>query len=196
MRLPSLSTARTWQALAQPITLATSAVLAILFPSLHSEYQNHWRSPIGHRAIASLIFISMIVLVRLSGNLGEIQVPRSAPAQSLCTRTEPRVCIRPDNAVWLPELEKMTERARSLERFNLSIPGIFAERGVHEATEDNAFGLKGGTTWFTASDWSWSITSPFLVNYPAPSENSGRPPSPKQALRKEGRTPRPTRQAC
>ncbi|PZR54942.1 hypothetical protein DNL40_00650 [Xylanimonas oleitrophica] len=61
-----------------------------------------------------------------------VQVPRPAPAVASCTEGSPAVCVWPEHAAYLPDLEPLASRVAETADGLLPLPDRFVEQGVAE----------------------------------------------------------------
>ncbi|MCS0602515.1 ABC transporter permease [Streptomyces sp. LP11] len=138
--------------------LALSAVaVAVLTPRTLPGY-------IGARGtlIARLpaIGTSVLALACLAGVLtaGPVQTARAEPGSPTCTRTEPKICVWPEERKYLPRLEAMAARVSALPAV-ITSPSEFHEQGLRGGKgQDIDFSIFEGSMWEVADSMSIAVS--------------------------------------
>jgi hypothetical protein len=77
---------------------------------------------------------------------------RPAPEKPLCTSSEPRICMWPESAKYLPEAETMSQRLSQLPQGLFTRPAVFHETGTDPQGDDgNGFYVREGEMWELAT---------------------------------------------
>ncbi|MFJ3306231.1 ABC transporter permease [Streptomyces sp. NPDC086549] len=146
------------QSLAIRWALALSAVaVAVLTPRTLPGYTGE-RGKVSARLPA--IGCSVLVVACLAGvvTAGPVQTARANPSTPLCTRTEPKICVWPEERMYLPRLEAMARRVSELPPF-IKTPSVFYEEGLRGSKgQDTDFTIFEGSMWEVADSMSIAIT--------------------------------------
>lgn len=108
--------------------LSFSAALLFSWWSSVSERQNAVASPRGASVV--LVGAGLALTVNAAGVAGDLRVGNDPPVEEACTSSRPKVCVWPDHAYFLPDLEKMAARVAKLEGSGLRTPRSFREFGL------------------------------------------------------------------
>ncbi|MFD4394318.1 ABC transporter permease [Kitasatospora sp. NPDC058478] len=103
--------------------------------------------------------VAVVALGAVYGPMGPVQVRRSAPEASLCTASQPKICVWPEQRKYLPQLEAMATRAAQLPRGLIISPPVFYERGLKNSTVEESFTIREGSMWEVAISMSILIVN-------------------------------------
>ncbi|MFF1404998.1 ABC transporter permease [Streptomyces sp. NPDC058294] len=137
---------------------ALSAVaVAALTPRMLSGYTGERGTLIARLpAIGS----SALAVVCLAGVLtaGPVQTARANPSAPTCTRTEPKICVWPEERMYLPRLEALARRVAELPPV-IKSPSAFYEEGLRGGKgQDTDFSIFEGSMWEVADSMSIAIS--------------------------------------
>ncbi len=124
--------------------------------------QQDRRHPRGG-VIALPVAATGLVMVAVAGMAaaGPLQVPRSAEGVTpVCTDTAIEICVWPDQAGFIPELERYALRLEELDRAGLDVPVAYTERGLlgHSWSEHPNLRLKSATgEWIRVGELTFHI---------------------------------------
>ncbi|MER6568680.1 ABC transporter permease [Streptomyces sp. NPDC001093] len=138
--------------------LALSAVaVAVLTPRVLPGYTGE-RGKVIARLPA--MGTSALAVACLAGVLtaGPVQTARATPDAPLCTRTEPKICVWPEERMYLPRLEAMARRISALPPV-IKSPSAFYEEGLRgDKAQDIDFSIFEGSMWEAADSMSIAIS--------------------------------------
>ncbi|MBP5938360.1 ABC transporter permease [Streptomyces acidiscabies] len=138
--------------------LALSAVaVAVLTPRTLPGYTGE-RGKVIARLPA--IGTSALAVACLAGVLtaGPVQTARANPSAPLCTHAEPKICVWPEERMYLPRLEAMARRISALPPV-IKSPSAFYEEGLRgDKAQDVDFSIFEGSMWEVADSMSIAIT--------------------------------------
>ncbi|WP_445529982.1 hypothetical protein [Streptomyces cyslabdanicus] len=138
--------------------LALSAVaVAVLTPRRLLGYAGA-RGKLLVRLLA--IGSSALAVACLAGVLttGPVQTARANPSAPMCTRTEPKICVWPEERMYIPRLEAMARRVSELPPF-IKSPSVFHEEGLKgDEAQDIDFSIFEGSMWEVADSMSIAIS--------------------------------------
>ncbi|MGW4750721.1 hypothetical protein ACWEPR_39560, partial [Streptomyces sp. NPDC004290] len=89
---------------------------------------------------------------------GPVQTARAEPSAPMCTRTEPKLCVWPEERMYIPRLEAMARRVSELPPF-ITSPSAFYEEGLKgDSAQDTDFSIFEGSMWEVADSMSIAIS--------------------------------------
>ncbi|MEW2128878.1 ABC transporter permease [Streptomyces sp. NPDC005435] len=138
--------------------LALSAVaLAVFTPRTLPGYTGT-RGKVAARLPA--VGCSVLVVSCLAGVItaGPVQMARASSGTPLCTRSEPKICVWPEERMYLPRLEAMAKRISGLPPA-IKSPSVFYEEGLRGGSgSDTDFSIFEGSMWEVADSMSIAVT--------------------------------------
>ncbi|MEV0484163.1 hypothetical protein AB0I69_26575 [Streptomyces sp. NPDC050508] len=89
---------------------------------------------------------------------GPVQTARANPSAPTCTRTVPKICVWPEERMYIPQLDAMAKRVSGLPPA-IKSPSVFYEEGLrgHKA-QDTDFSIFEGSMWEVADSMSIAIS--------------------------------------
>ncbi|MER5520052.1 ABC transporter permease [Streptomyces sp. NPDC002763] len=145
--------------------LALSAVVvAVLTPRTLPGYTGE-----RGKVIARLPAIggSVLAVACLAGvvTAGPVQTARANPSGQMCTRTEPKICVWPEERMYMPRLEAMAERVSGLPSV-ITSPSVFYEEGLRgDKGRDTDFSIFEGSMWEVADSMSIAVSRESTPRY-------------------------------
>ncbi|MFD3588876.1 ABC transporter permease [Streptomyces sp. NPDC058683] len=145
--------------------LALSAVVvAVLTPRTLPGYTGGRGKVIARLpAIGS----SVLAVACLAGvvTAGPVQTARANPSGQMCTRTEPKICVWPEERMYMPRLEAMAERVSGLPSV-IKSPSVFYEEGLRGGKgQDTDFSIFEGSMWEVADSMSIAVSRESTPRY-------------------------------
>lgn len=133
--------------------------LAVLVDRPVKVERTRFRRTWQHQA-ATLGCAAMVAALGLVyGPVGPVQVRRPAPPAPLCTASQPKICVWPEQRKYLPQLEAMAMRAAQLPPGLIVSPPAFYERGLARSAAGESFTIHEGSMWEVAISMSILIVN-------------------------------------
>ncbi len=114
--------------------LATSLMVAAVTVPTRVNRGARWPLPSAQRAfsvVAAVGVVAAAVLLPATPVLAQ----RQPPNRPLCTATNSRICLWPDELKYLPDFSRMGRRLAALRHSTLDIPSTFYERGLNRVAD-------------------------------------------------------------
>ncbi|RKS76399.1 hypothetical protein BZB76_1754 [Actinomadura pelletieri DSM 43383] len=138
--------------------------LALLIPLAAAKGTQRWRSGLMPRLTAAGICVGLVVVTYEIALGASLQTERAAPAEPLCSKGTPRVCVWPEDRKYLPELEKMANRLASLPSDRFKVPSTFMEAGLGE-DKYAGFQIIEGSMWSVSPNMASSVLQETVKPY-------------------------------
>lgn len=131
---------------------AAGVAVALVLPGLALRFSGSVRSYLAPAVAALTIAGALVVLVAGEALAGPVQVERAAPEDPACSTSSPKVCVWPEHAAYLGELQPLADRATAAAAGVFPLPAAFNEYGLQGVDSAHAFKLlaHGDGLWFTA----------------------------------------------
>lgn len=143
------------------------AASAVMVPSLLGWGPGRWRPGLARWSAGALAVTAAVAGATLMPT-GKLLAARTAPSHLVCSATVPRVCVWPEDRVYLKYVAAMAVRAGRLPSGLFSVPRTFYEKGLQPGTlfpvpsGPQSFsldigGISGGGLWFVAADMEGAV---------------------------------------
>jgi hypothetical protein len=114
--------------------LATSLMVAAVAVPTRMNRGDRWPRPSGQRAFSVGAAVGVVAAAALLPAT-PVLAQRQPPSQPLCTATNSRICLWPDERKYLPDFSQMGRRLAALRDSTLDIPSTFYERGLNRVAD-------------------------------------------------------------
>lgn len=137
------------------VTIAAICPRSVSGFSLHWSFGRARKSRWAAMVAALSAFALMCVALAMSGS---VQSVRAAPDHMLCTAPNPKICLWPEDRIYLARIQSMHRGMARLPQLGFKSPSSVYETGL-SAPEDQHFSTRGGAIWGASNELAIIVAS-------------------------------------